>query len=100
MPLNPEAPIFVPCHQMLLPDSEPSMEGEFDYECAVTEQELSELEAVEDWVEEMAILSEMEHDHLVALALRVMEVEARAASGGQQQHQHKRHSRKHTAKAH
>lgn len=69
MPLNVNAPVFVPAephHEHYVCDAES------DYsEDNITEEELAEIEATEEWCAELADLEELESNHLIELALRL-----------------------------
>jgi len=69
MPLNPDAPNFVPfafcCNSAVETAAEDA-----DTESVTEQWELDELEAMEEWLEEMVELDEMEHDQMAALELR------------------------------
>lgn len=81
-PLNPAAAPFVPSCSPggLSYTSEVPLDSEF-----ITQEDLDELEAAEDWVATMANIEEAETEFLIDLALdfapakRIAEVEAEAA---------------------
>jgi len=69
--LNPDAPAFVPAHQLHVEQmhyAEQYITDDYD-EQILSEDELLELEACEAWVELMADLDQMETDHMIAFAL-------------------------------
>lgn len=69
--LNPKAAEFVPgSYQSTDSNWGAMMEAEELGEEHLTEQELEELEACEEWVALQASMEELEQDHLVAIALR------------------------------
>lgn len=53
-------------------------DGEGYYEASISEEELAELELVDEWVTTQAYLDELEHEHLIAMALK--EAPERAAA--------------------
>lgn len=88
-PLNPEAPAFVPLASS--PGALSSVDDE--PEAAISQEELDELEAVEDWVATMAEIEESETAFLIDLALdlapsnRVAEAErSSCAASGEEGH--------------
>lgn len=86
MKLNAEAPIFVPQYMHLAAPAQ-GWDDESIYFEELTEGELEELEATDEWVSTLAHLEELERDHLVELALRLASpaqldaVEKRAGAG-------------------
>eukprot|EP00775_Hariotina_reticulata_P012391 gene12391-12526_t len=68
--LNPSAPEFVPGVGSYVSDSYMSSVGTEDVlEDNITPEELEELEAAEDWVVRMALIEELEQEHLIQVAL-------------------------------
>lgn len=66
MPLNASAAPFVPADQQ----GQYLYDAESDYsEENITEEELAEIEATEEWCAELADLEELESQHLIELAL-------------------------------
>ncbi|KAG2499015.1 hypothetical protein HYH03_003201 [Edaphochlamys debaryana] len=80
--LNPSAPEFIPAWATCYDPS--AYTGYYDEEGPLSEEELLELEAMEDWVNTMAELEAAEQEHIIATALseaepsQILEVEMRA----------------------